>query len=395
LLARVPAAVRAHKRVGVLTTTAGGATMVVDPLASRGITIEPAGGETLARLAAAGIEVKPARMVDLTIAGARYETMKATLDILLTAPEFDLVLAVIGSSARAQPEATVRPLIESGGAGKPLAAFIVPDAPAALGALSRAGVPNFRAPEACADAIAAALSRQPPRPLAARSWAQNASGGRMLDELAAGALLERIGIKRAPSVVLEASITQAPALPFSYPVAVKVLSSDIAHKSDVGGVALGIADGAALVTAIATIRMSVTEREPGMRIARVLVQPMVIGLGEVLVGYRIDRDVGPLIMVAAGGVLTEITRDRSLRLAPVDLADAQEMIAEVRGLVPLAGYRGRPKGDLDALAHAIVALSRLAENSSVAEAEINPLMVLPAGEGVVAVDALVRLAGSA
>jgi acyl-CoA synthetase (NDP forming) len=217
----------------------------------------------------------------------------------------------------------------------------------------------------------------------------------MLDELAAGALLERLGIKRAPSLVLEADVAQAPPLPFSYPVAAKVLSADIAHKSDVGGVALGIADGTALVTAIAKIRTSITEREPDVRTARVLVQPMIAGLGEVLVGYRIDRDVGPLIMVAAGGVLTEITRDRSLRLAPVDLADAQEMIAEVRGLAPLAGYRGRPKGDLDALAHAVVALSRLAENTSVAEAEINPLMVLPAGEGVVAVDALVKLAATA
>jgi acetate---CoA ligase (ADP-forming) len=395
LLARVPAAVREHKRVGVLTTTAGGATMVVDPLASRGITIEPASAATLARLAAADIEVKPARMVDLTIAGARYETMKATLDVLLTAPEFDLALAVIGSSARAQPEATVRPLIESAGAGKPLAAFIVPDAPAALAALSRAGVPNFRTPEACADAIAAALSRTPPRPAPARAWMQSPIGGRILDELAAGALLERLGIRRVPSAVLEADIAQAPSLPFSYPVAAKVLSADIAHKSDVGGVALDVADGAALVAAIRKIATSVIERKSGTRVRRVLVQPMVAGLGEALVGYRVDRDVGPLIMVAAGGVLTEIARDRSLRLAPVDLADAREMIAEVRGLVPLTGYRGRPKGDLDALAHAIVALSRLADDPSVAEAEINPLMVLPLGEGVVAVDALVKLAGSA
>jgi acyl-CoA synthetase (NDP forming) len=117
LLARVPAADGGRKRVGVVTTTAGGATMVIDPLASRGITIEPASAETLARLAAAGIEVKPARMVDLTVAGARYDTVKATLEILLAAPEFDLLLVVVGSSARAQPEATVRPIIESAGAG--------------------------------------------------------------------------------------------------------------------------------------------------------------------------------------------------------------------------------------------------------------------------------------
>ena len=161
LLARVPVAARGRrKRVGVVTTTAGGATMVVDPLASRGVTIEPASAATLAQLAGAGIEVKPARLVDLTIAGARYQTMKATLDILLAAPEFDLVLAVVGSSARAQPEMTVRPIIDSAGAGKPLAAFLAPDAPEALAALTRAGVPNFHTPEACADAIAAALARR-------------------------------------------------------------------------------------------------------------------------------------------------------------------------------------------------------------------------------------------
>ena len=389
-----------RKRVGVVTTTAGGATMVVDPLARRGVTIEPASAETLARLAAAGIAVKPARLIDLTIAGARYDTMKATLDILLTAPEFDLVLAVVGSSARAQPEATVRPIIDSAGAGKPLAAFIAPDAPEALAALSRAGVPNFRTPEACADAIAAALSRRPPR-----SSKQDVDGrdehghdgasGRVLDELAAGALLDRLGIAHAPSVALEAGIAQAPPLPFPYPVAVKALSAEIAHKTDVGGVVLGVADGEALIAAIRQIGADVAARNPGARVARVLVQPMVRGLGEVLVGYRVDRDVGPLIMVAAGGLFTEIARDRSLRLAPVDLAEAREMIAEVRGLLPLAGYRGRPKGDLDALARAIVALSQLADDATVAEAEINPLIVRPAGEGVVAVDALVKLARNA
>jgi acetate---CoA ligase (ADP-forming) len=403
LLARVPAAAGGRKRVGVVTTTAGGATMVIDPLASRGVTIEPASAATLARLAAAGIEVKPARMVDLTVAGARYDTVKATLDILLAAPEFDLLLAVVGSSARAQPEATVRPIIESVDAGKPLAAFIAPDAPAALAALSRAGVPNFHTPEACADAIAAALSRRLPRSSfvsrpdvdGGDKHGHDEGGGRVLDELAAGALLDRLGIARAPAAALDAGIAQAPALPFPYPVAVKVLSAEIAHKSDVGGVALDVADGTALVAAIRAIGARVAERQPGTRVARVLVQPMVAGLGEALVGYRVDRDVGPLVMVAAGGLFTEIARDRGLRLAPVDLSEAQEMIAEVRGLLPLAGYRGHPKGDLDGLARAIVALSRLADDPAIAEAEINPLIVRAAGDGVVAVDALVKLTGNA
>jgi succinyl-CoA synthetase beta subunit len=126
---------------------------------------------------------------------------------------------------------------------------------------------------------------------------------------------------------------------------------------------------------------------------RVLVQPMISGLGEILIGYRVDRDVGPLVMVAAGGVFTEIYRDRSLRLAPVDHATAQEMIAQVKGLAPLAGYRGLPAGDVAALARAIVALSRLAAMAApaVLEAEINPMIVRPDGLGVVAVDALVQI----
>jgi acetate---CoA ligase (ADP-forming) len=391
LLSRVAAGRSGGRRnVGVVTTTAGGATMVVDPLASRGVTIEPASAATLARLAAAGVEVKPAGIVDLTIAGARYDAMKATLDILTSAPEFDLVLAVVGSSARAQPEATVRPLIDCAGAGKPLAAFIVPEAPQALAALSGAGVPSFRTPEACADAIAATLARRPPQATQVRCLRPPRNDGRLLDELAAGAVLDRLGIARAPAVALDAGIMQPPALPFAYPVAAKVLSAEIVHKTDAGGVILGIADGDALLAAIRKIRADVAERNPGQSVARVLVQPMVAGVGEVLVGYRIDRDVGPLVMVAAGGVLAEVMRDRSLRLAPVDLTVAHEMIAELRALVPLAGYRGMTAGDLDALAHAIVALSRLADDPTVIEAEINPLMVRRAGEGVVAVDALAK-----
>ena len=171
----------------------------------------------------------------------------------------------------------------------------------------------------------------------------------------------------------------------------KILAAEIPHKSDVGGVALGIADGAALVDEIRNMRARIRTRMPAARCDRVLVQPMISGVGEVLIGYRVDRDVGPLVMLAAGGMFTEIYRDRSLRLAPVDLAGAREMIAEVRGLIALGGYRGRPAGDLAALAQAVAALSQLADDATIAEAEINPLIVRPAGEGVIAVDALVRL----
>src|ERR1051326_5027799 len=214
-----------------------------------------------------------------------------------------------------------------------------------------------------------------------------ASGaGRMLDELEAYGLFDKLGVPHAPSVAFDAMIGKVPTLPFGYPVVVKALSAKIAHKSDVGGVVLNVPDDAAFVAAIAKIRQATN-------VDRVLVQPMVAGLGEVLIGCRIGPDVGPTVMLAAGGVLAEIMRDRSLRLAPVDLAEAKAMIGEVAALKALAGYRGKEPGDLEALAQALVSLSRLAvhDGPAVADAEINPLIVRPKGQGVVAVDALVKL----
>src|SRR5215510_2744115 len=366
LVARLPAgAARERPRVGVVTTTGGGATMVIDRIATNGITVEGPNAATLQRLAQAGIKVAPARLVDLTTAGTRYDVMKPALDVLLAAPQFDLVLAVVGSSARFHPDLAVQPIIDSAGAEKPLAAFLVPEAPEALRRLSAAGIPSFRTPETCADAIVAAFRRRAAKPIVAR----------------------------APAVAVDADATRVPDLPFAYPVAVKVLSAEILHKTDVGGVVLNVPDTQGVLAAIASLRRLLSERRPGVRLDRVLVQPMVSGLDEVLVGYRVDPDVGPIVMVAAGGARAEIFRDRSLRLAPVDLAEAQAMIGEVQRLKTLAGFRGQPAGDVSALAEAIVALSRLAEiGEPIAEAEINPLMVKPQGDGVVAVDALVKLA---
>jgi len=384
---------RARPRVGVVTTTGGGATMVIDRIATNGIAVEGPSAATLERLAQAGIKVAPARLVDLTTAGTRYDVMKPALDVLLAAPEFDLVLAVVGSSARFHPELAVQPIIDSAGTEKPLAAFLVPEAPEALQKLSAGGIPSFRTPEACADAVVAAFRRRAAKPIVARRQTP-ARDGRVLDELEAGALLDRLGIARVPAVALSADTTRPPDLPFAYPVAVKVLSAEILHKTDVGGVVLNVRDASGVLDAIAAIGKSLRTRRPELRLDRVLIQPMTSGVDEVLVGYRVDPDVGPLVMVAAGGALTEIFRDRSLRLAPVDLAEAQAMIGEVQRLKTLAGFRGRPAGDVAALAQAIVALSRLAEMEEpmVAEAEINPLIVKPQGQGVVAVDALVKLA---
>jgi acyl-CoA synthetase (NDP forming) len=391
LLRRV--APRARKRapsVGVVTTTGGAAAMVVDRLALRGIDVAAPSPATLARLAASGVAVEAGRIVDLTLAGARYEIMKAALDTLLAAPEFDLVVAVVGSSARLNPQLAVQPIADCAQAGRPLAAYIAPDAPEAFALLTAAGVPNFRTPESCADGVAAALNRRAPAPWLPPDAPRTAPGKpRALDELAAYDLLDRVGVPRAPALALDAKLDAPPALPFAYPVAAKVLAAEITHKTDVGGVVLDIADGPALVRAVVEIRENVGRRRPGMRVERVLVQPMLAGVSEVLIAYRVEPEVGPLVMLAMGGVLTEIYRNRVLRLAPIDVATAREMIAELKGAALLSGFRGRPAGDLEALARAIAALSQLASDPTVVEAEINPLIVRAEGQGVVAVDALV------
>jgi acyl-CoA synthetase (NDP forming) len=374
--------------VAVVTTTAGGATMVVDPLSVRGIEVRQPTPQTLARLKeGTGVDVAPARLIDLTLAGAQYKVMKGALDVLTTAPEYDLVIVVVGSSARFYPDLAVKPIIDSAGAPKPICAFLVPEAPDALARLAAAGVPNFHTPEACADAVAAALKRRAPRAVLPYKPAQFQTNGGLLDEMQAYQILMRCDVPCPLAIALPVTTTSLPPLSFSYPLAVKALSAEIAHKSDVGGVILNVKDDTSLAEAVRTIRHNTG-------VDRVLVQPMVSGLGEVLIGYRIDTDVGPIVMLAAGGILAEIHRDRSIRLAPVGYDDALEMIREVESLKAFSGYRGRPRGDLEGLARAIVGLSTLAvREPRVVEAEINPLIVRPIEQGgVVAVDALVRVA---
>src|SRR5690606_15559500 len=140
-----------------------------------------------------------------------------------------------------------------------------------------------------------------------------------------------------------------------------------------------------------TIRANVERLAPDADASRLLVQRMTVGgIGEVLLGYRVDRQVGPVVVVASGGIATELYKDRCVRTAPVDLETAWEMTSEVNGLRLLDGFRNQARGDIEALAHAIVALSQAASHRDIHEIEINPLIVLPEGKGVVAVDVLAR-----
>ena len=401
-------AVQPLRRVGVVTTTGGGAAMLVDQLGIRGVVVEAASPETIQRLHALGVAVNPGRVLDLTLAGTRYAVMKAALDVMLSAPEFDAVVAVVGSSARFQPQLAVQPIIDSAAHSKPLAAMIVPDAPQAIAQLTAAQVPCFRTPECCADVIAALVSRRAPsvraalaaRDLPAVGEPPRAEANAHADAFApvtwserqSHAWLAQLGVTSATAVVVSADGPVPLPLPFAYPVVVKACSAQLAHKSEHGGVVLGVADAQALRVAMEQVKTNVARHAPLPADFEILVQPMVKGLAEVLLGFKRDPDAGAIVMLAVGGMWAEVVRERSIRLAPVDEAQAMEMVTELRALSPLQGLRGQVVGDLAALAQAISRFSQaavLAVGDGVVEAEVNPLMVLPQGQGVCAVDALV------
>src|SRR5262249_39743577 len=142
--------------------TGGGAATVVDRLGVLGVEVTPPSADTLAKLRSVGVPPQSGPIVDVTLAGARYEVLRPAIDILLGAPEFALVFITIGSSAQLQPELAIKPTVDSARAKKPLVVFLTPQADEALRLLARHGIAAFRTPEACADAIAAYFAWQPP-----------------------------------------------------------------------------------------------------------------------------------------------------------------------------------------------------------------------------------------
>ena len=172
--------------------------------------------------------------------------MSGALDVMLAAPEFDLIVAVGGSSARSQPELLIPAMIGAAErTSRPLAVFIAPAAPAALAMLADADVPAFRTPESCADVIAAIHARRTPRQ---SESAERRGNSRLLDEAEGYIVLSRLGIETAPHAVITPDEEGSPV---GYPVALKILSAEVLHKTDVGGVVLNVRDDRQLRDAMA------------------------------------------------------------------------------------------------------------------------------------------------
>ncbi|MRJ75535.1 CoA-binding protein [Aeromicrobium sp. SMF47] len=379
-------------RVGVITSTGGGAALAVDELEMRGIALTRPSAETFARINEAGIAVSESLIIDLTLAGTRHDKVLNVLGILEDSEEFDLLVFVIGSSARLNPELAASAIEEFADRRLPVVAWALPDALETLQRLHRAGVPAFRTVESCAEAVAATLRSRAPRGEALAGVKTPAAGGtRVLDEQQSAEVLKQVGARFPQSLVLGPG-EPVPA-DLAYPVVVKVLSDAIAHKSDVGGVEVGIRDADGLEQARRRILDSVARHRPDVLADTVLVQEMVVDpVQEMLVGYRVSDTVGPLVVLAAGGVTVELYGDSAVQMAPVDRDTAAGMIERVKATALSRGYRSAPTGDLDALADLVVAVSRLAiERPDVVEAEINPVAVLRDTEGIIALDALVTV----
>jgi len=385
------------RRIAVLTTTGGGAAMVVDNLGRLGLDVVPPTDRIVENLAAKKINIRKAALTDLTMAGTRKEIYSAVLGELLASDHCDAVLAVVGSSSQFHPKLAVEPIVEAMPTPKPMAVFLVPDAVQSLELLRDAGIAAFRTPESCADALAAYFNWQLPVQPTTRVALASAdkllvqASGKQLNEHAACGVFAALGVPVAKTSVIK---TPTEAVDLKFPVVAKILSPDILHKTEAGGVVVNIATPDALRTAAEQILAKVKAARPQAKLDGILVQEMKKGRAEVILGYKRDPQVGPVVVLGVGGTLAEIYRDFCVRIAPVSPDEARDMIEQVKGLATVRGYRGQVKGDLAALAHAVAAFSNLAaiEGRTVAEAEINPLIVGAEGEGVAAVDGLIVLA---
>jgi acyl-CoA synthetase (NDP forming) len=233
----------------------------------------------------------------------------------------------------------------------------------------------------------------PPSP----PWAGSHAGSRTLSEVDSKRLLTHAGIPVSREVLVPPGSDPLDlAGHLKPPFAVKIVSAGIAHKSDIGGVRLGISTHADLAAAVADVTGKVHAAAPSAQIDGVIVAEMARGL-EVLIGVVNDASFGPAVALGMGGVTAEITKDVTYRIAPFGLATAREMITDLKAAPLFRGYRGSQPADVEALADMLVKVSQLAWSmrDQLSELDINPVFVAPPGQGVVAADALAVLTSSA
>jgi acetyltransferase len=405
-------------RLSILTNAGGPGVLATDELISSGGTLAPLPPATLAALD----QVLPPHWshnnpIDI-LGDAGPDRYASAAQLALENPESDGLLVILTPQAMADPTATATQLqVAAKAAGKPLLASWMGDASVAEGEaiLNRANIPTFRYPDTAARAFHATwrysynlrgLYETPILPEASsqisaqraaaeqRMAGARVNGRTLLTELESKQLLTAYGIPGAATraAASEEEAVQA-ARAIGYPVALKLLSQTIAHKSDVGGVQLHLVGSDAVRRAYRAIQVAVTRQAGAQHFLGVTVQPMIVDDGyELILGSSPDPQLGPVLLVGAGGRLVEALRDHALGLPPLTTTLARRMLERTRIFSALQGQRGHPPIDLAALEQLMVRFSQLVvEQRWVREIEINPLLV--SARRTIALDARVVLYG--
>lgn len=402
----------------ILGNGGGAGVMAADAAARAGIRLAEPGAALLEQL---GAILPPnascANPIDI-LGDAPAERYAAALSALLAEPSTGALLLVHAPTAALHGEDVARacaPLLRSG--NPRLMGCWLGDAEMdpARRLFDAAGVPDYPTPEDAVrafgmlqtyrrnqallmEAPSASENPAPDVPAARRLLEAAAADGReWLGEHEAKAVLQAYGVPVVRTQIVPASgegLLEA-ARELGYPVVLKIVSRDVAHKTDVGGVRLDLRDAAALERAAIEMRQAVESAQPGARIDGFTVQPMVHRphAQEVIVGASIDEVFGPVVLCGGGGIAVEVTADVAVALPPLNRSLARELLSRTRVSRLLAGYRDHPPADLDALHDVLIAVSQmLADLPQLAELDINPLWVDE--HGALALDARLRVAAA-
>jgi acetyltransferase len=399
----------------VMTNGGGAGVMAADAAALAGVSLAELGPATRAALDA---RLPPTwshgNPIDL-IGDAPVGRYTETLQTLLADRDAGAILFLHAPTAIVRSDEIARacaPLVRDA-PGRVMACWLGDRAVAeARAVFVEAGAADYATPEEAVRAFAmlatyrrnqallleapTASENGPPQLASARATIERAlAGGRdMLDELEAKALLRAYGIPVAETLEVEPSADDAAraAAQLGYPVVLKILSPDISHKSDVGGVALDLRDEASVRIASEQMLARVRAAQPQARLAGFTVQQMVRRplAQELIVGASVDALFGPVLLFGAGGTAVEVIADRAIALPPLNRVLARELVSRTQIARLLAGFRDHPPARLDAICDVLIALSQmLADLPELAELDINPL--LADHEGAIALDARVRL----
>lgn len=398
------------KGVAVLAVSGGSAIMAADRAEAHGVPLPQPAPHTLAALEARIPEFGSARNpCDVTAQVANDpDSLTACAEAMLSDSVYGTLVYPQIYAAETAPIRR-KALGEIGGKhGKPIVVIWTTEWQEGPGTQDADADPNvsmFRSTERAFATLAAWQARGDrraagPRQVVRVSPASAATeAARLLDAIAPGATLTEREAKQVLAAygvpVVQERLTQtaddavAAAAALGWPVAIKVESPDLPHKTEAGVIRLNIRDEAAMRDAFATVLANGKRYAPDARINGVLVQPMAKPGIEIMVGARMDPMFGPLIVVGLGGILVELMRDSATALAPINAGEAKSLLERLKGAAALKGFRGAPAADMDRLADIVVRLSEFAadQRDRVAELDVNPIIV--SGADAVAVDALI------